>query len=86
LKSRLSDLADQVAQLASADEEWRQLVDELRDFAAVCMRVHGGLRKPFTKAKWDSFSVRLQRKKDHYHRPFTTPSEEVSDDSGQQIP
>jgi hypothetical protein len=80
--TRLNDLADQAAQLAYTDEDWRQLADDLRTWAATCMK-HARGKAKFPMNNWVAFSVRLQRKIDHYHGPFAATSEEVSDDSGE---
>jgi hypothetical protein len=81
--TRLNDLADQVAQLAHLNEEWRQLTDNLRNWAATCTRHAAGVKTRFAKNKWVEFAVVLQGKLDHYYGPFAPPSEGVVDDSGE---
>jgi hypothetical protein len=79
--TRLEDLADQA--VAFMDEDWRQLADDLRSWAARCMKHARGVTKAkFPMNNWDDFPLRLQRMIDHYHGPFAATSEEGSDDSG----
>jgi hypothetical protein len=73
---RLSDLADQAVQLVHSDEEWRELADKLRNWAATCSRHASGSKSKFAKNKWTAFSVRLQRKIDNYYGPFPGGEEE----------
>jgi uncharacterized membrane protein len=78
---RLNDLADQVAQLASEDPEWRQLADNLRKWEAACQDQDRGLKKTFAVLKWGEFTRRLQAKIDVWSGPFPATTEEASDDS-----
>lgn len=72
---RANDLADHVAQLAVADLEWRQHVDDLRTWEAMFVRLARGDLKRFDSGKWIEFSLRLQRKIDSLHAVFP-PEEE----------
>jgi hypothetical protein len=49
--ARLSDLADQVAQLANDDPDWRNFADELREWEGTCQRFDRGEIKRFDKKK-----------------------------------
>lgn len=78
---RLSDLADQAAQLASIEAAWIQLAEELREWEATSRRVAAGELKRFAANKWFEFALRLQAKIDSYYGPFPAAGREVDGDS-----
>jgi len=66
---RLGDLADQAAQLAYFDEEWKQLAVELRRWEDTMKRV-GSQKANLAPMKWSAFLLRVQLKVDESHGPF----------------
>ncbi len=67
---RLSDVAEQVAQLAQIDPDWEQLTSELREWEATLRRMAGTSRSRFATTKWRDFMARLHRKVDETRGPF----------------
>ncbi len=66
---RVSDLADQVAQLANSDSSWNELLKELRNWSEVFGPSAGAIPQ-FSKRKWASLARRFQVKIDEQHGPF----------------
>jgi hypothetical protein len=79
---RLSDLADQISQLASDDAEWKTFSDALRTWATTTKRLHTEDLKRFARSKWEEFLLRLQAKIDSYYGPFRSTQKEDSDATG----
>jgi hypothetical protein len=78
---RLADLADQVAQLANEDPEWKPFADELREWEAACQRRARGVKKRFAVDKWGEFTRRLQAQMDSWSGPFPPATQETTDDT-----
>jgi hypothetical protein len=66
---RLSDLAEQTAQLAAMDPEWKNLTHELRQWSDTISRIPSQ-RIRFARKKWSLFAIKLQGKIDERHGPF----------------
>jgi hypothetical protein len=66
---RLSDLAEQTAQLAGADAEWKELTLELRQWSEALARLSTPSTR-FARKKWSLFAIKLQSKIDERHGPF----------------
>jgi len=76
---RLSDLADQLAQLVGTDESWRSFIDRLRKWEASCHRLAVGKLKRFSTDKWIEFTGSLQSKIDDWIALFPSDKETKHD-------
>jgi hypothetical protein len=83
--ARLSDLANQLAQMGSEGEGWAELVLELRQWEVTCER-RSVTKAQFAITKWHEFSLKLQAKMDNHYGPFLpTITKEDDDDSRRQV-
>ena len=67
---RLDDLADQAAQIGGSVEEWRQLVDGLREAASKCRSLHSGRLKKPALEKWHQLLAELRTRLDAHFGPL----------------
>jgi hypothetical protein len=68
--ARLSDLADQAAQLSHATPEWKAVGAEIREWESRCLRLASGAKKRFLPEKWTEFLVLVQARVDDVYGPF----------------
>jgi hypothetical protein len=67
---RLDDLADQAAQIDSQEDEWKQLVQQLRDAAVSCRALESGRRKKPFHEKWGTLLTDLRTRLDAHFGPL----------------
>jgi hypothetical protein len=68
---RLSDLADQLNQLASLDQTWTELASELHGWTVACNELKSNERTRFPRRKnWLEFCSRLEAKLTQLLGPF----------------
>jgi hypothetical protein len=73
----MNDLADHLAIVSSTSQEWNRLVEELRKWAATCIKRLNGGTKRFSNNKWTPFCVALEAKLDSLLGPSFMQSEEI---------
>jgi Tfp pilus assembly protein PilV len=76
---QLSFLADQLVQLAGADESWKEIIARLRQWEASCHRQAAGKTREFASEKWIKFTVSLESKIDHWSALFPSDKENEND-------
>jgi hypothetical protein len=66
---KLNDLAEQTTQLATDDNEWKELTSELRRWSEKLARVSSN-RTRHSHRQWSRFASEVQSKIDERHGPF----------------
>jgi hypothetical protein len=66
---RVGDLADQAAQLAEREQDWKVVIEELRGWEVTLKRIARGKAK-FLPPKWDKTLRSVQMLIDAQHGPF----------------
>ena len=79
---RLTDLAEQTAQIAQLDaslnDEWKRLTRAARKWSQTIKGIGDNDK---LRTKWNTFSLRIENAIDNYRGPFPEPGEEVPDDT-----
>jgi hypothetical protein len=67
---RLSDLTDQVGQLASLNDAWAKTAEELHLWSVTCDRLKNNQLKKFPKKKWLEMCSRVEAQLNQLLGPF----------------
>jgi hypothetical protein len=79
---RLDDMAENVMQFATADSQWADMAETLRQFSVQFERVANEDLKPDrVRRKWHKEQPKLSHKLGQHHGPFLSVQQEPNDDA-----